>query len=148
MIEDLRKELLASEYLVTQKSQRRVERIAILHVVVFMLLAFAAFWNSPTTASMRTFSEDLGIEIHTRQLAILALIGAVLPPLLLTRWAKEKLSISWKQRFYMLSPMPILLYTIPLGWYAIRTGMSAIGAVVYIAIYFSFVVIACATYRE
>lgn len=136
--------MLSSE----QRYQINAEWAAVAYIFVFMCIATLAFWVSPQTAVMRQFSEDLNTHIEPRHFAILAFIGALASITLLSEKLRNRWSTKFKQRLYSFSALPILAYTVPIGWVVLRTGGSLIGAVIYIMLFFAFTVIARATYRE
>lgn len=129
-----------------QRYQWLVETMAVVYLSSVMLLAAVAFAYSRPSSIFAIFSRDLGINLSADLFEILCLVGALAAPFLMLPQMRRLLPL-WRRVFYVVCGLPLALYTVPVGWLVYRTGGSGLLFVVYIAIYFSFVVIAGAVYR-
>lgn len=126
--------------------QRQAEWLSTLYMYFVMLTAAYAFTLSNNSAILDLFAEDWGINLTFGVFAALSFLGAIWSViLLLPAW--QGVDPFWRRGFYTLAGAPILAYTIPVGYYILRTASNPIGGVIYLTVLFSFVVISIALYR-
>lgn len=130
-----------------QREQRLVERTAVIWLCVTSLIAAFLTGGAPPGATFRSFMEEFGAWLTPTLFAGLFLVGALLSLALPSHWMQRRDVIS-RRALYYLCATPFILYTAPIGWYAIRIGGGGLSGVVYLFFFGHFIVIARATYRE
>lgn len=126
--------------------QRRTEWIASLYLYLSMMLAGVTAFYSRNTPVLDQFAADWNVNLSFNFYAIFCLLGAIWAVFILLP-AAQRIDPFWRRGLYLLGGMPLLAYTIPVGWFITRTGGNLITAAIYFIVLFSFVVITIATYR-
>lgn len=127
--------------------QLTIERIAIVSLSVILTIAAFVIAGAPPSTTFQRFQADFGDWLSPRLFSAVFLLGAVIAPLLLQGWAR-RLDVVYRRQLYMLCAGSLILYTLPIGWVALRTGTGGLGAIIYVILFVLFAVIALATYRE
>lgn len=120
-----------------------LEGAVVAYQVIILLLAAFVFWQLPNTAIFDRFSHDLGVEITPRFFAALSFASVFLSVAVL-----RATTIGLKRYLYITAASPLVLYTLPVGWYALATHMSGLGVIVYLSFYVSYVLLALTTWRS
>lgn len=135
------------------KYQLETELMAIALLFCLLFLSGAFFFAGAGEFQLDVASKDLSeflkmpIEITPHFFGIFCWLGAFTALLFRFSFFRNQ-TAEWKRRFYILTPSPILFYCITLGWRLYRLQVVDVRIVIYLAIYFAFVVIARATYRN
>lgn len=126
--------------------QRIIVWMAVFYLYMVMLLVAITFATSQTRTVEILLSGDSNIilsPMHFSAMSFVATISAAAQLLPFSRKVRPFRRRAW----YVATAFPLLLYTVPVAQMAYRQHASGIGVIVYLVVYFSFLVIAGATFR-
>jgi hypothetical protein len=125
--------------------QKFVRWSAIIYMYQLLLLAAFTFLKIADMPIFSTFRDHTNIFLTGLDFSIFSLIAALAIPLIVFIPDKH---IYFKRFFYVICGLPFAAFTVPYGYYLLLTGVFNLAVVVYIEIYFSFLVIAGASFRS
>jgi hypothetical protein len=126
--------------------QLTITRMFLWSLSAFLLIAAATFVLTPNRALYARFSSDLGFAVTPTFFAVLCAGGALLALVIYHR--RERLDVLWKRQLTLLCLAGLLLYTVAVGVYALLTGMSGFGVLVYLLFLLPWIQLVFAVFRE
>lgn len=139
-------------------SQRKAEIRAVLCMTAGMTIAALGFFATSRTSStgsvLAQFSADWTAFLHIPIIITVegfgwgCLLGAAFALTLLLPWFQRR-NTYWKQRLFSFAALPLVSFTVPVGWYLLVTHSNNwITPAVYCFIFILFAVLGANTYRD
>lgn len=127
-------------------TRSRLEYTVVIWEVFVLGIAALSFQRNPNTATLDRVAADLGIYLTNDLFAVGCVLGMFISMLTLLADTCRK-----KRYFYTTAINALVIYTLPIGYYAIatsRTGFVSLSAFAYVMLWVPFLLIAWAAFRE
>lgn len=135
------------DYVSQYRYQRRLEIAAIVGVFATLLMAGTSFALDPSEAVFGQLTKDLGTPISPMIFAVWCYMSAAATLLLETSFVRRKKAES-RRYLYILAAAPIPVYTVPVGWFYLRTGTAGLSAYIFLLVFYLLALTASAVYRD